>query len=108
MLDMHLLNHIFNSKCGDTQMKKMSSLDWLTWVLVVVGALNWGFIGLSNLNVVEAVLGAGTALTQFAYILIGLSGVYSLWVMKSAKSKPHILFKFINTFMYSPCKRRML
>ncbi len=66
-------------------MKKMSSLDWLAWILVVVGALNWGFIGLADLNVVEAILGTAPSFVNFVYILVGLSGVYSLWKMTSMK-----------------------
>ena len=64
---------------------KMSGLDMFAWVLVIVGALNWGFIGLSNLNLVEAVLGTTPAFVQFVYILIGLSGLYTLWKMKAMK-----------------------
>lgn len=58
---------------------KMGSLDWIAWLLVVIGALNWGLVGLSNLNVVELLFGVG-ALTQVTYILVGLSGLYMLWM----------------------------
>lgn len=63
----------------------MKSIDQVAWVLVVVGALNWGFIGLVNLNFVETVFGIGTALTQLVYILVGLGGLYMLWVALSKK-----------------------
>lgn len=63
----------------------MKSLDWVAWFLVVVGALNWGFIGLVNLNFVQTVFGVGTALTQFVYILVGLGGLYMIWVALSKK-----------------------
>lgn len=60
-------------------MKKMTSLDTLTMVLVVVGAINWGLVGLLNLNLVSAVLGSGTALERVVYLLVGASGVLVLW-----------------------------
>jgi len=63
----------------------MKSLDWVAWVLVIIGALNWGFIGLVNLNFVQSVFGAGTALTQFIYILIGLGGLYMVWIALGKK-----------------------
>jgi uncharacterized membrane protein YuzA (DUF378 family) len=63
----------------------MKSLDWVAWVLVIIGALNWGFIGLVNLNFVQSVFGIGTALTQFVYILIGLGGLYMVWIALSKK-----------------------
>ena len=61
--------------------KKMGSMMMLSWVLVTVGALNWGLVGLANVNLVEALLGSWPALVQIVYILVGLSGVYSLWGM---------------------------
>ena len=64
---------------------KLKSLDWVAWVLVIVGAVNWGFIGLVNLNLVQTVFGVGTALTQFVYILVGLGGLYMIWIALSKK-----------------------
>lgn len=52
------------------------------FTLVVVGALNWGLVGLLNLNVVSAVLGAGSALEKLVYILVGLSAVWLAWKHK--------------------------
>ena len=43
-------------------------------VFVIIGALNWGFIGLANVNLVENVLGR-SALTNIIYVLVGLSGL---------------------------------
>ena len=50
-------------------------LRWVVWVLVVVGALNWGLVGLFNLNVV-AMLGDMAA--SVVYVLVGLAGVYKV------------------------------
>lgn len=44
-------------------------------VFAVAGALNWGLIGLANINLVEQLLGAGTTATRVVYILVGLSGL---------------------------------
>ncbi len=55
----------------------MKSLHMAAFVLVVVGAINWGLVGLMNLNLVEAILGMGT-LTKLVYVLVGLAGVYKL------------------------------
>lgn len=43
--------------------------------LVVVGAVNWGLVGLADLNLVSMVLGSGTLLEKVVYILVGASGV---------------------------------
>lgn len=67
------------------EMMKMDSLMMLSWVLVTVGALNWGLVGLANINLVELLFGAWPALVQIVYILVGLSGLYSLWGMMMKK-----------------------
>ena len=63
---------------------KMSTVGWFVWVLVVVGAINWGLIGAANLNIVETVVGSGS-LAQVVYILVGLGGLYMLWGAVSKK-----------------------
>ncbi|MBI4153647.1 DUF378 domain-containing protein [Candidatus Woesebacteria bacterium] len=63
---------------------KMSTIDWVVWILVVVGAINWGLVGATNLNLVETVVGSGS-LAQVVYILVGLGGLYMLWGAVSKK-----------------------
>ena len=46
--------------------------------VAIIGALNWGAIGLANTNLVEQIFGAGTGITKILYILVGLSGVMLL------------------------------
>lgn len=53
-------------------------VDLVALVLVIVGAINWGLIGLLGMNLVTSLLGDGTMLTKIVYILIGLSGLYSV------------------------------
>ncbi len=60
---------------------KMTSMDMVSWVLITVGALNWGLVGLANVNLVEALLGSWPMLVQVTYILVGASGLYSVWRM---------------------------
>lgn len=55
---------------------KLSTIDVIAIILVVVGGLNWGLVGLVNLDVVSAVLGTASALTRIVYVLVGLSAVY--------------------------------
>lgn len=41
----------------------------------IIGALNWGLVGLANVNLVDQIFGAGSVLARIIYILVGLSGV---------------------------------
>jgi uncharacterized membrane protein YuzA (DUF378 family) len=56
----------------------MKSLHLATFLLLVVGGVNWGLVGLFDLNLVEAIFGAWPALVRLVYVLVGLSGVYEL------------------------------
>ena len=56
----------------------MKGLQQVANILVIVGALNWGLVGLLDLNVVNMVLGSMAGLEKIVYILVGLSGVLAL------------------------------
>lgn len=56
----------------------MKTLETVAWWLVIVGALNWGTMGL-GFNLVEALVGGISGVAQIVYILVGLSGVYLLF-----------------------------
>ena len=59
----------------------MKPLDILAAVLVIVGALNWGSVGLAQLNLVTAIFGQ-TVFASIVFAVVGLAGVYALirWV----------------------------
>ena len=54
----------------------MKLLHMVAFVLVIVGALNWGLVGLLNFNLVHVLLGASAMLENLVYVLVGLSGLY--------------------------------
>ncbi len=68
-------------------MKKMNALDWITLILVIIGALNWGLIGFFKFDLVEAIFGDMTTMSRIVYDLVGLSGLYLLIASFSKKSE---------------------
>ena len=56
----------------------------VAWVLLIVGGLNWGLVGLLNLDLVMLLLGSWPVLAQLVYILVGLSAVWLLVDKKNA------------------------
>ena len=44
-------------------------------LIAIIGALNWGLVGLLGINLVEQILGVGTMPTRIVYGLVGLSGL---------------------------------
>lgn len=56
-------------------------LKALAVILIIVGALNWGLVGAFHLNLVEMLFGAASLLTRIVYILVGLAGLYKIFLL---------------------------
>ena len=66
-------------------MSKLNILDWIAIILVVIGGLNWGLVGLLNLDLVAAIFGAMSATSRVIYVLVGLAAIYVLIMTKKMK-----------------------
>jgi len=55
-----------------------NAFGWVTIILVIVGAINWGLVGLINFNLVDLIFGAVPWLLNTVYVLVGLSGIWEL------------------------------
>ena len=54
----------------------MKPLHWIALLLVIIGAVNWGLVGLFQFDLVAALFGGpSAALSRVVYTLVGLSGV---------------------------------
>ena len=58
---------------------RMNGIDWLAYVLVIIGGLNWGLVGLFDFNLVDELFGADSAVSTIIYVLVGLSAVFLLY-----------------------------
>ena len=56
----------------------MRILKIISFILVIIGARNWGLVGLFNFNLVSTILGDMTFLSRTVYILVGLAAIVSL------------------------------
>lgn len=57
-------------------------LDWIAIVLVVIGAVNWGLVGLFSWDLVQMILGSIPILAKIVYVLVGLSGLYLIYFLR--------------------------
>jgi len=69
----------------------MGAVDWIAYILVVIGALNWGLVGLNSFSsisydwdIVAIIFRSIPWLAAIVYLLVGLSG---LWVLYKIFSK---------------------
>ena len=64
---------------------KLESLRTVSKWLVLVGALNWGLIGLLNFNLVEQLLGLYPTIVKLVYLLVGAAGLWGLYARLTMK-----------------------
>ena len=57
-------------------MRKLTPIDWVALVLVVVGGLNWGLVGIFGFDLVAAIFGEMSVLSRIVYTLVGIAAVY--------------------------------
>jgi uncharacterized membrane protein YuzA (DUF378 family) len=56
----------------------MSPVGNIAFILVVVGAINWGLVGIFNFDLVAFLLGSMSVLARIVYALVGVSGIYMI------------------------------
>lgn len=59
----------------------MMLLDTISLVLVIVGALNWGAIGLFGVDLVSSIFGVGSVLTRIIFSLVGIAGLWAITIL---------------------------
>ena len=59
----------------------MVILITIALILVIVGALNWGLVGLFNFNLVSALFGDKTTMSKIIYVLVGIAGLYTIFLL---------------------------
>jgi uncharacterized membrane protein YuzA (DUF378 family) len=56
-------------------METVKRLEPVVLLIMVLGALNWGMVGLFETNVISDVFGGGT-LTDVVYVVVGACGLF--------------------------------
>ena len=54
-------------------------LDRLALILIIIGAINWGSVGLFQFDIVAWIFGGSAAIiSRIVYILVALGGIWSI------------------------------
>lgn len=59
----------------------METLQKIALVFTIIGALNWGLIGLFDFNLVTTLFGVDSMLTSLVYILVGIAGIINIGLL---------------------------
>ena len=68
----------------------MNTLYKVALTLVIIGALNWGMVGLFDVNLVTLLFGVDSALTNIVYALVGISGLICCGLLLKPLDEKHI------------------
>lgn len=56
----------------------MKIIDKIVIVLIIIGAINWGLVGIFKFNLVDAIFGTMTIVSRIVYTLVGISGIWGI------------------------------
>jgi uncharacterized membrane protein YuzA (DUF378 family) len=56
----------------------LHAIDWIALALLIIGGINWGLVGLFNLDVVSALFGQAPMIQRIVYLLVGLAALYAI------------------------------
>lgn len=60
---------------------RLSVVDWVALVLVLIGGLNWGLVGFFEYDLVAELFGDMSTFSKIIYDLVGISAIYLLFVV---------------------------
>jgi uncharacterized membrane protein YuzA (DUF378 family) len=61
-------------------MRRLTTLDWIAIILVIIGGLNWLLVGLFSFDLVAAIFGELSLISRIVYILVGLAALYMIYL----------------------------
>ena len=56
-------------------------VDTIALILVIIGALNWGTIGLFGIDVVSTIFGSASVISRIIFSLVGIAGLWSITLL---------------------------
>lgn len=66
-------------------------MDILALILMIIGALNWGLIGLFQFDLVAAIFGGMTStLSRIVYTIVGVAGIWGITMLFRRAGRDHV------------------
>lgn len=53
-------------------------MNVIALILMVIGALNWGLVGIFRFDLVAAIFGTASAVSRIIYALVGIAGLWGI------------------------------
>ncbi len=66
-------------------------LDKIALILVIIGAVNWGLVGLFRFDLVAWMFGGPTAIiSRLVYTLVALAGIWAISLLFRDSDREHV------------------
>ena len=59
----------------------METVQKILLVITIIGAINWGLIGILDFNLVGTIFGAGSLFSRIIYSLVGIAGLINIGIL---------------------------
>lgn len=59
----------------------METIQKVLLVITIIGAVNWGLIGLLDINIVAAIFGNQSIMSKIVYSLVGICGLVNIGIL---------------------------
>jgi len=65
-----------------TSLYKEDIVDTISLILTIIGAINWGLVGIAKFDLVAWIFGGQTAvISRIIYALVGLAGLWCITLL---------------------------
>jgi uncharacterized membrane protein YuzA (DUF378 family) len=61
--------------------KHMKIVQKVALIFTIIGAINWGLIGLFDFNLVESLFGTESFVSNAVYTIVGISGLVNIMLL---------------------------
>ncbi len=66
-------------------------MDITALILVIIGAINWGSIGIFNFDIVGQIFGGqASAISRVVFTIVGLAGLWAITLLFRDKTTPYV------------------
>ncbi len=59
----------------------METVQKILLVFTIIGAINWGLIGILDFNLVDTIFGTGSLFSRIIYTIVGIAGLVNIGIL---------------------------
>lgn len=59
----------------------MKIVQKVALVFTIIGAINWGLVGIFNFNLVDSIFGVASFVSRAIYTIVGIAGLINIMIL---------------------------